>query len=147
MKGKISFDERQLEIRSRIFQRSFFMVVSLIVANTILENIGIKWAVENWSYFLIVMLILTITLIELSINEVMYSPKTERRCSIMMVALGVYGLLFMVFCLFAPAHTGFMEDRYISSIGCGFISGAMFMTVGAVFVVKKVCLRHRMLKE
>ena len=146
MNGPVEFDERQLEIRSKVFQRGFFLLLTMIITNTFLYNIGIIWTVDNWSYFIIAMLVLSFCLIELIFRDVAFSPRSMKRVSRMMILIGIMGLCLLVFCITAPAHVGFFENNLISPIGGGIITGAMFLTIGVVFVVKQH-YNHKKIEE
>lgn len=147
MRSKITFDERQLKLRSEIFQRGFFLLFILVFMNTILSNIEVVWAVNNWSYFIIAMFALSFCLFELILREVAFSAHTKNRVSVMMIAVGIMGLVLLLFSIFAPAHVGFFENNMLSALGGGVITGSMFTAVGVVFVLKTIQNKCQLMDE
>lgn len=88
------FDERELQVRSRVMNRGLYVLVGLLAIDHVLKAIPVHWALGPWNNVVYVALAATVILIEFIVRGVYFgwhdTPKT--RLVIMLILTAVMGL-------------------------------------------------------
>ncbi len=99
--GNNKFDERELQIRGRIFRHGIFTAMPLLLANAFLASENIIWANGFHQNILIIMIITTVMSIESHIHGVYFGRNDMRGISLtvmtvtglILIGINVWGLL------------------------------------------------------
>jgi hypothetical protein len=76
---EMNFDERQIQIRGKIYRRGFIAFVIVLMLDAMLYGFGIVWFEGFMKNILLVMFVSTIVSAELHFRGVMYGKQVEHK--------------------------------------------------------------------
>lgn len=131
------FDEMQTQRRNQIGNQTFSLLVILLMLDTLLYNLGIRWMAYPMDVFIIVLLCCGIFIIRAALSDALVAPKQKKGKSIAVI------LSATVLSMAAVTVIGkFVNPSASSATGSGFgtillevISlGALFITAVIYFI-------------
>jgi hypothetical protein len=132
------FDERQTQIRGRIFQRGYCAVAALLVSNALLQKFGFVWADGYHQNMLIFLLITSIMSVECNIKGVYFAKSLHR--GMVIAVFGLSSALLFTQCVVdavtegvAPAANGRLTEQGANAImGLLFLINMMFALIQTI---------------
>lgn len=139
-----NLDELQLLKRGNIFKHGLFILVSLLLLNTLLYSYGIEWTTGKWGELTIILITIVICAIEFIYHDIY--PLTENKQKYLIYISGLYGLTAIVICIYdmISKKTGIIVDGKVTSNTLGIIYGVLFI---AVFVTYKFKVKNNSCHE
>lgn len=144
MKKINNLDELQLLKRGNIFKHGFFILIALLLINSLLYSYGIEWATGKWSELSIVLFTIVICSIEFICYDIY--PLTEKNQKYLIYFLGLFGITAIIACIYdlAVGNEAIIIEGKISSTALGIIYGVMFI---AIFLAYKIKTKYNSLQE
>ena len=141
MKTKWEFDERQLQIRGKVYFHGFVTALILLLLNAFLQDMGVVWASGYNQNFLIVMLTITVTGIE-SILRGAYFVRGKSRNMI----IGLFAFLSLVLIAFNIKHLirgeALITGGVLTDNGFSLALAIMFTLLTIVAIAKEIVERR-----
>jgi hypothetical protein len=139
MKITENYDERQMQIRGKVYKHGFVAALLLLLADGLLTRYDIMWSNQLSKYFLMIMLLISYVDIEFIFRGVQFGKKDSRK-----IWIGVFGLigsLVVAGTILTPVDgEKIIEDNMLSQTGIAFI-------VGLLFMLRSVCAIIQIIRE
>lgn len=130
-------DELQLLKRGNIFKHGLFLLVGLLLANTLLYSYGIEWAAGKWAELTIILFVMVLCSIEFICYDIY--PLSEKRQKYGIYFLGLFGIVSIMASVYdlAVEKVGIIADGKITASALGVVYGVMFIAVFLAYKFKK----------
>lgn len=126
------FDERQLQIRGKIFQHGFFLAILLIFLNSLLQDCGIVWAETFHEGVLMMMLLITVVSVEFQLRGAYFGKGTLPGMAALMVLMGLSSLsLLFLCCMHMAQGESLLSKGVLTGNGTSLILGIFVLTIPA----------------
>jgi len=139
---KTDFDERQLQIRGKVFFHGFIATIILLLINAFLQSSDIVWAGGFHQNVILMVIITTIVTLEAIIRGVYFGNGKTR-----WIVLGVFGSLSLLLLILNIQHilhgTTIIEDAALTSNGFSLALALMFTLTTVVGIVVELKERRR----
>jgi archaellum biogenesis protein FlaJ (TadC family) len=139
--NKDQFDEMQTQKRNQIGNQSFSLLVWLLLLDTLLYNLGIRWLQYPMNVFMIVMVCCGVFIIRTALDDSLVAPKQKSGKSITLI------LITTILSMATVAGLGFFIKLHVvpskgSSVGATLllvISWGVLIIAAVIYLVR----RHR----
>ena len=139
---KTDFDERQLQIRGKVFFHGFITTIILLLINAFLHSSDIVWASGFHQNVILMVIITTIVTLEAIIRGVYFGNGKTR-----WIVLGVFGSLSLLLLILTIQHilhgTTIIEDAALTSNGFSLALAVMFTLTTVVGIVVELKEKRR----
>jgi len=122
---KHEFDERQQQIRAKVFRHGFTIAIVLLLLDAFLASMGIFWAPPFFRNIIMVTLITTPVGVEFIFRGVFFTKQSERITYT--AGFGGVSIFLLVMSLKHIAEGAeITENGGLSEFGCGFVIALLF---------------------
>ena len=139
---KTDFDERQLQIRGKVFFHGFITTIILLLINAFLHSSDIVWASGFHQNVILMVIITTIVTLEAIIRGVYFGNGKTR-----WIVLGVFGSLSLLLLILNIQYilrgTTIIEDAALTSNGFSLALAVMFTLTTVVGIVVELKEKRR----
>ena len=134
MKTK-QFDERQMQIRGKIFFRGFITAVALLLINAFLQSYDVVWASGFHQNILILMVAVTVVSVESILRGAYFDSEQRHR-----IVIVIFGILSLVLLFFSMRHMingdAFIDNNILTDNGFSLAFAIMTVTITIVGIIK-----------
>jgi hypothetical protein len=135
MKKTENYDERQMQIRNKVYKRGFFVSLLLLLADGMLMRYDIMWSNQLSKYFLMFMLLVSYVDIEFIFRGAQFGKKDSR--VLYAVIFGLFGSLAVAATILTPVDgEKIIEDNMLSQTGAGFVVGLLFLLLSVCTIIQ-----------
>ncbi len=130
-------DELQLVKRGNVYKRCLFVLVSLLLLNTILYSFGIEWAEGRWPELTIIIFVIVLCHIEFIYYEIY--PLSENMQKFLAYFSGIIGIAAIIACVYEAIteKPGIIADGKIVISVLGGVYGLMLTSIFVAYMLKK----------
>ena len=140
--NKDQFDEMQTQKRNQIGKQSFSLLVWLLLLDTLLYNLGIRWLQYPMNVFIIVIVCCGVFVIRTALHDSLVAPKQKSGKSITLI------LITTILSMAAVAGLGFfIKLHVVSTKGSGVGATLLLVISWGVLIIAAVIYLVRRYRE
>ena len=136
------FDERQIQIRGKVFFHGFITAVALLLINAFFQSYDVIWASGFHQNVLILMAIVTVVSVESILRGAYFDSEPRRR-----MVIGIFGIISLILLAFSVFHIiqgeALIENGRLTDNGFSLAFAVMVTAITLVGIVNELIERRK----